>query len=217
MVLWRQPTCSGDLDPADLRGVCREVVAAIAEHHAELRGGGVDPNFTPDDVRALLADELHGEGASAGLLLSDWRARVASRLTAIDGLREHCSKSLGLARYLHNLVGEHPDFEVLQEPTPLLYCFRYVPNKLAERQEESEVRARLDRLNREIAEAVGNSGPALLMTTRIRKRVALRISISSHRTLEADVDATFEATARWGRSLTASLSLYEQPLEMEAS
>ena len=96
---------------------------------------------------------------------------------------------------------DHPDFEVLHEPTLYIYCFRYVPIDLAPRQEEPEVRARVDALNEAIAEAIQRSGLALRMTTRIRGRVALRMSICSHRTLEEDVDATFEAIAGLGRRL----------------
>lgn len=134
------------------------------------------------------------------------------------GLRDLFSKNLGLARRLHGLVRDHPDFEVLHEPTLYLYCFRYVPNGLAGRREESGVQTLLDRLNQEIVEAIQRSGLALLMTTRIRGRVAIRMSICSHRTLEEDIDATFEAVARWGRLLTKSLSVcYEKPAEkMEA-
>ena len=112
------------------------------------------------------------------------------------------SKNLSLARHLHNLVREHPDFEVLQEPTLHLYCFRYVPNAMAERQEEPEVQSQLDRLNQEIVDAVQRGGLALVTTTRVRDRVAMQMSICPDRTLETDVDATFEAIARWGRLLS---------------
>jgi glutamate/tyrosine decarboxylase-like PLP-dependent enzyme len=117
------------------------------------------------------------------------------------GLREVFSKSLRLARRLHDLVREHPNFEVLHEPTLYIYCFRYVPNVWAERRDEPEVRDLLDRLNEEIAEAVRRSGLALVMTTRVRGHVVLRMSICSHRTLDEDVDATFEAIAGFGASL----------------
>ena len=121
-----------------------------------------------------------------------------------------------LTRRLHHLVGEHPDFEVLHEPTLYIYCFRYVPNGLAERQEAPEVQALLDRLNQEIVEAVQRSGLALVMTTRIRGRVAIRMSICSHRTLDEDVDATFEAIARWGRLLYLCSNVHnKKPVEME--
>ncbi len=127
------------------------------------------------------------------------------RFYGARGLREVLAKNLGLARRLHGLVRDHPDFEVLHEPTLYIYCFRYVPIDLAPRQEEPEVRARVDALNEAIAEAIQRSGLALLMTTRIRGRVALRMSICSHRTLEEDVDATFEAIAGLGRRLAATL------------
>jgi aromatic-L-amino-acid/L-tryptophan decarboxylase len=126
------------------------------------------------------------------------------RFFGARGLREMFSKSLGLARYLHQLVREHPDFEALHDLTLYLYCFRYVPNALAECQEEPEVQTRLDQLNQEIVDAIQRSGLALVMTTRIRGRVAIRMSICSQRTLEKDIDATFEAIARWGRLLSSS-------------
>jgi glutamate/tyrosine decarboxylase-like PLP-dependent enzyme len=139
------------------------------------------------------------------------------RFFGARGLRELFSKNLGLTRRLHGLVGDHPDFEVLHEPTLYIYCFRYVPNGLAERQDEPEVRELLDRLNEGIAEAVQRSGLALLMTTRVRGRVALRMSVCSHRTLGEDIDATFEAVARWGRLLNMKESAREWGTgEMEA-
>jgi len=129
------------------------------------------------------------------------KVSMVLRFFGTAGLRSLFSKNLGLARHLHALVCEHPDFEVLHEPTLYLCCFRFVPNSLAERQEDSEVRARIDSLNTEIAETIQKSGLAFMMTTRIRGRVALRMSICSHRTLQEDVDATFEAIASIGRGL----------------
>lgn len=114
------------------------------------------------------------------------------------------------ARHLHNLIREHPDFEVLHEPTFYLYCFRYVPNALAEHQEGLEVQNQLDRLNQEIVEAIQRSSLALVMTTRICGRLVIRMSICSHRTSEEDVDATFEAIARWGRLLYRSSYVHNE-------
>jgi aromatic-L-amino-acid decarboxylase len=125
------------------------------------------------------------------------------------GLREVLSKSLRLTRHLHALVGEHPDFEVLHEPTLYVYSFRYLPNALADRPRSPELEACVDRLNEAIAQAISRSGLALLMTTRIRGRVALRMSNCSHRTLERDVEATFEALAGLGRRLAADAGLVE--------
>lgn len=126
---------------------------------------------------------------------------MTMRFFGARGLRELFAKNVALARRLHEMVREHPSFEVLHEPSLYIYSFRYVPNRLADRQDEPEIRALIDRMNEEIAEAVRMSGLAMIMTTRIRGLVALRMSICSHRTLDEDVDATFEAIARAGAIL----------------
>ena len=69
---------------------------------------------------------------------------------------------------------------------------------------------RVDRLNEEIAGSIQKSGLALLMTTRIRGRVALRMSICSQRTLAEDVDTTFEAIAAAGRRLVSEQTALPQ-------
>ena len=213
----QEQTWPGDIDPGEFLSICREVVAAVADYHADLSGRDVVPDFTPEEVRAQLAGGPPGEGESAGALPADWRERVMPVLTASAGLSELLSKNFGLLGHLHGLVSEHPDFEVLHEPAPYLYRFRYVPNRLAERQEEPAVRALLDRLNQEVVEAVRRGGPALLTTTRVRGRVALRVSACSHRTSLGEIETTFEAVARWGRLLNTKYSdRYERPSEMEA-
>ena len=114
-------------------------------------------------------------------------------------MEEGVTQNVGLRGYLHNLVREHPDFEVLCEPTVDLYGFRYVPNDLSEHQQQREVRQLLDRLNEEIVESAQREGFALVTMTHVLGRVAIRLSIYADRTAREDVDATFEAIARWGR------------------
>ena len=115
---------------------------------------------------------------------------------------------------LDNLVREHPDFEALHESTLNSYCFRCVPNGLVERQEEPEVQAQLDLLNEEIVQAVQCNGFAAVVTIRVQGRAAIRVSFCSSRTPVEEVDATFEAIARWGRLLNKKLSVrYESDME----
>ena len=117
----------------------------------------------------------------------------------------------GLVVQLHELVREHPDFEVLSAPTPYLYRFRYVPNGLAERQDELEVRILLDRLNEEIVENVQRHGFPLV-NARVRGRVAIQMSICSPRTLADEVERMFEIIARWGRLVNKKLTVRYEPV-----
>jgi aromatic-L-amino-acid decarboxylase len=136
------------------------------------------------------------------------------RFFGARGLREALSRSIGLARHLHLLVRDHPDFEVLHEQVLYICSFRYVPAGLGDRQDEPGIAEAVDRLNQEIADDIQRSGLALLMTTRIRGRVALRMSICSHRTLPEDVDATFEAIVATGRRLGSALPAARHEEEM---
>jgi hypothetical protein len=142
---------------------------------------------------------------SEGSVTNDAPEAVAARF--VDEL---VSNNVRLAQRLHNLVSEHPDFEVLHERTLYLHYFRFVPNALAERKHKPEVQAQLDRLNEEIVEAIQRSGVPLITTTGIRGGVAIRMSICSHRTVDEDVDATFEAIARWGRLLSRINNVRDQ-------
>ena len=127
------------------------------------------------------------------------------------------SKATALTRRLHQLVSDHPEFEVIPAPSLDVYCFRYVPNSLSDRQREPKVQFLLDELNREIVEAVRRSGHTLVEMTYLRGRVTARISISSANTLAENVEAAFESIARWGRLLNRKLTVANQTTEdMEA-
>ena len=111
------------------------------------------------------------------------------------------SQNVGLVAYLHDLVREHPDFEVLCEPTVDLYCFRYVPNDLSEHKDQGEVRQLLDDLNEEIVDGAQRESPALVTKMYINGHIAIRMWVVSE-TEREDIETTFEAIARWGRLCT---------------
>jgi aromatic-L-amino-acid/L-tryptophan decarboxylase len=153
----------------------------------------------PDPERFGLDFLEYGPQMSRGFrALKVW---MVLRSLGARGLRAILAKNIALARRLHGLVMDHPDFQILHEPTLYIYSFRYVPYALADRTEEPGIPEALDALNQAVADAIVRSGLAFVMTTRIHGRVALRLSICSHRTLEDDIDQTFEAIAREGRRL----------------
>jgi aromatic-L-amino-acid/L-tryptophan decarboxylase len=169
----------------------------------------------PDPERFGLDYLEYGPQMSRGFrALKVW---MVLRSLGARGLRSLLAKNIGLARRLHELVSDHPDFEVLHEPTLYIYSFRYVPYALAERDGEPGVQEAVDSLNQAIAESIQRSGLAFLMTTRIRGRAALRLSICSHRTLADDIDRTFEAIAREGRRLAPSVLAAADAAPQESS
>jgi glutamate/tyrosine decarboxylase-like PLP-dependent enzyme len=167
---------------------------AFSVHAPYLRG--------PDDSDERDGYDFHERGPEMSRAFRALKLWMTLRHFGTRRLREAYSRSLGLAQHLHGLVRDHPDFEVLHDPVSTIVSFRCVPNELADRQDEPDVHESLDRLNQEIAESVQRSGLAFVMTTRIRGRLGLRMSICSQRTTISDIDATFEALAHAARRIT---------------
>ena len=130
-------------------------------------------------------------------------------------MQSNVLQNVDLVGYLHNLVCDHPDFEVLCEQQANLYCFRYMPNGLES--DQRGVEQFLDRINGEIVESVRRHGFALITNRLVGGRIAIHISISP-RTRREDVEMTFEAIARLGRLLTkkGSFSTYELKPDRES-
>ncbi len=173
---------------------------AFSIHAPYLGEGAIDP--------AALDYLEQGPQMSRGFrALKVW---MTLRSFGAEGLRRQFAHQLAMARHLHRLVAEHPDFEVLHRPQLYLYCFRFVPHALGGRLDAPEAEAIVDRLNQGIADLLQRSGLALVMTSRLDGKVVLRFSICSHRTRERDIESTFEAIARLGRSLVPA-ALAELP------
>jgi glutamate/tyrosine decarboxylase-like PLP-dependent enzyme len=169
---------------------------AFSIHAPYLGEGGADSTVALDFME-------QGPQMSRGFrALKVW---MTLRSFGAEGLRRQFEHQLAMARHLHRLVAEHPDFEVLHQPQLYLYCFRFVPHALDGRLDAPEAEAIVDGLNRGIADLLQRSGLALVMTSRLDGRVVLRFSICSHRTHERDIDSTFEAIARLGRSLVPAV------------
>jgi aromatic-L-amino-acid/L-tryptophan decarboxylase len=151
-------------------------------------------------LRGLLPSDYHGldfleygpEMSRGFRALKVW---MTLRHQGIEGLRSNLRSGIRQARRAHELVAAHPDFEVLHEPLLYLYCFRYRPRDLAGRDADEY----LDNLNQWIAEQIQQSGLASVMTTRLRGRTVLRLSICSQRTTERDIENVFEGLAMIGR------------------
>ena len=98
------------------------------------------------------------------------------------------SRTCKLARYLERRIAATPELELMAPVELNIVCFRY-------RAEDA------DRLNRQIAIHLQESGVVAPSTTLLEGRVAIRAAIVNHRTGPADVDALLQETLCAGRKL----------------
>jgi glutamate/tyrosine decarboxylase-like PLP-dependent enzyme len=123
-----------------------------------------------------------------------------------EGYRKLLSQNVQCAEYLDRLVRASDDFEALHEPVLFMYSFRYAPKHLLNAAQETEAKSKeinqyLDQLNQQIADAIQLSGLAFVMTTMVRGRTVLRLSICSHRTTLEDIKVVFDKIKEIGKSL----------------
>lgn len=128
----------------------------------------------------------------------------------VEGYRKLLSQGIRCAERLDERVRASEDFERLHEPNLYIYSFRYAP--LSDRDEarrsvadRERLDARLDHLNQRIADEIQARGIAFIMTTRLRGRTVLRMSICSHRTTLEDIDIVFDALTEIGREIRAEV------------
>ena len=179
-------------------GVPYEAGCLLVRDAATLRAA-----YTMHATYLLPAEENEYDGLNyfeyGPQLSRSWRAFkvwMTLRYYGAEGMRTFFRQTIACATRLHELVSASADFEVVQ-PAPLLYIysFRWAPRSLRGNDEL------LDRLNQGISDELQRRRIAFAMTTRIHGRVTQRLSVCSHRTTTADIEATLEAMRKIGEEL----------------
>src|SRR6266508_5137762 len=124
----------------------------------------------------------------------------------VQGYRALMAQNVRCAEHLDELVRTSPDFEALHRPTLFIYSFRYAPPDLragatGTPEYRAAIDAYLDRLNQRIADEIQLTGVAFVMTTSVRHRTVLRLSICSHRTTLRDIELVFGKLRELGEKL----------------
>jgi glutamate/tyrosine decarboxylase-like PLP-dependent enzyme len=143
----------------------------------------------PDDPRGGFG-LLGPESSRRARALPIWASLAAY---GRDGFREMVERHCALARHLASVVDAAPDMERLAEVPLNIVCFRYRPSDMDD--------ARLDDLNRRLADALLDDGRVFAGGTVYRGRVALRPAISNWRTTAADLDYLVEVVRDLGSRL----------------
>lgn len=141
--------------------------------------------------------QTHGLADDATFAYWDYGVELSRRFRALKvwltlgyyGARriaEAVSKDISLAAYLSELVSQADDFELLAPVELSICCFRYVPRKLRDNDDE------LNRLNEQVMAAVQKGGRAYLSNATVNGKFALRACITNFRTTKADIEQTIE-------------------------
>lgn len=135
--------------------------------------------------------------ADRGLQLTrSFRALKVWTALKIHGRRAHAEavgRALDLAIEAEELLRREPSVEILSGASLGIVCFRVAPEGWSE--------ADLEELNRSIQEAIVREGTAMMSSTRLRDRYALRLCILNYRSTSADVTAVLDRVVALGAEL----------------
>ncbi len=186
--------------------------------------------FTPLDASLLLSRRMEAVRAAFSLVpeylrtldqerpvhdFTEYQPQLGRRMRAlklwillryfgIEGLRRRIEAHCRLAEELAAAVDAEPDFERLAPAPFSTVCLRWRPADLRGREDEPEVRARLDAANERLMAAVNATGEVFLSHTRLHGRVAIRVAIGNLRTEGRHVDRAWELLRREAGALEAS-------------
>ena len=133
---------------------------------------------------------MHGPQFSRGFAaLKVWVSLLAHGRAAYGRRIAH---DVALARYLGELVEEHPDFELMCEPRLSICCFRHRPAGWSGGEEA------LDRLNERLMMAIMADGRVYCSNAVIEGRFGLRACIVNFRTEAEDVERLLAVAAELG-------------------
>lgn len=119
---------------------------------------------------------------------------LAFRTHGAAAFRGWIEKTLELARDLAGSVRDHPEFELLCEPTLSTVCFRHAPADTPD----------LDAHNTALAAAVQSDGRVYLASAVVDGQVCLRVCFVNFRTRSEHVGFVLETVRELGAQLAAS-------------
>ncbi len=122
-----------------------------------------------------------------------------------EGYRKLLSQNVNCVEYLDTLVRKDEDFQALHKPNLLMYCMQYAPLILKEKYKlnPEQLDSRLDLLNQQIVDKIQISGTAFIMSSKIRGRIVIRLSVCSHRTTKEDILLVFLKLKEIGEGLSS--------------
>ena len=156
----------------------------VFSYRPEYYRGSGDPERAPDaHSEELDFYRLSIEGTRRQRALKLW---MSWKHLGTPGLGKLVEKTVDLADVLKSGLRKADDFELAEESSLSVVCFRHLPDGMTE--DDDAGRDALDVHQDALQSALQLSGSAFLTTTRLRGRTWLRAGILNHTAREADLD-----------------------------
>lgn len=158
-----------------------------ASYLSRLPRGAAPNDHDPGSLGPELSREFRG--LKVWLLLKEHGIAKFARLI---------EQNVAQAKHLAGLVHRHSELELLA-PVPLnIVCLRYCGSQDSGLRDEGE---RVNELNREILMRIQERGIAVPSGTTLHGKFAIRVAITNHRTVTADLDLFAEKVVEIGREV----------------
>jgi aromatic-L-amino-acid decarboxylase len=117
------------------------------------------------------------------------------REIGVQGMRQRVKRHNMMARYLAQCARNHPNLEVLSEPTLSICCFRYIAPLITD----------LDQFNQRLHRRLVRENEYMPSTTRVKGKLALRPCYVGARADQSQVDGLLESVVRIGKELETAV------------
>jgi glutamate/tyrosine decarboxylase-like PLP-dependent enzyme len=163
----------------------------------------VHPTYTAEDKELTRRGiDLYTMGPQFSRGFQGLKVWVSLLAHGWDAYSRRIAHDVELARYLHDLAGQRPEFEVLDPQSLSIACFRFVPEALPAGTDRDDY---LNTLNERLMAEIQLDGRVFPSNAVVDGRFWLRACIVNFRTEAEDVEALLEAAATLGGRLDAEL------------
>ncbi|MEW6735875.1 MAG: pyridoxal-dependent decarboxylase [Acidobacteriota bacterium] len=167
----------------------------VLDSDAHQRSFSVTPSYLTKMSRGIAAKPLYF--ADLGIELSrSFRALkvwMSFKTHGVNAYARLIEQNVEQAHYLYQLIETQPLLEALAPAPSNIVCFRFRSDALDNLQ--------LNRLNQEILLQVQESGLAIISSTMIGEKFALRVANTNHRSLRSDFELLVQAIVSIGQTL----------------
>lgn len=165
----------------------------VKDRETLIRTFEILPEYLKTKSRGMVND-YRDWGIALGRRFRALKLWFVIRNFGLQGIQDRVRMHIALARNLAQEIGEHPDFELLNNPQLNTVCFRYRPSAITTEHE-------LDALNEKLLTTLNATGKIFLSHTRLSGKYTLRMVTSQTYVQEKHVMMAWDLIRRTAAQL----------------